>query len=258
MKIVIDERGLAVPLVLVIMVVLMLLGTTLLQYSVSDALQVSRDEKRMQAYYIARSGAEAIAEWIIKHPGEAIDLINAPKSDPASLGRGTFEVDVAGDTDNISIKSTGKVNDVNQSVTLTLKRMDIFKKWALFSASSEDNIVINSGSAGIEGDLGANAGITINKNVEFDWEKYGIYPYSNIFYPPASFPTGLEYKGSIPDENGKGNKQNTDEKPISSNGMYDRINLQGNDELTFRMDNNDLKIMVDTFNVSGNGIIKLA
>ena len=51
-----DEKGYALPLVFVIMLVLALLSTALWFYGTSETTQVSRQEKRARAYYYALSG----------------------------------------------------------------------------------------------------------------------------------------------------------------------------------------------------------
>jgi len=122
-----NERGTALPMVLVVMIVLSLLGTALWQYSTADTMQVTADEKKMQAYYLARAGAEATAQYIRNNPDSASTLINDQKTDPVYMsdgtddfGNGTYEVDVTGDPNNITIESTGTVTNVKQTVVIKL------------------------------------------------------------------------------------------------------------------------------------------
>lgn len=56
-----NKNGWVIPLVLIVMVILPLLGATLWQYSISDLKHVTIEEKKMQAHFLARSGAELIA-----------------------------------------------------------------------------------------------------------------------------------------------------------------------------------------------------
>jgi type II secretory pathway component PulK len=70
-----EKRGSAIITVLIVMGVLTLLGAAILQYSVNDNLQVHNDEKRMQAHYLARSGAEAVANYIMNHSDEVDELV---------------------------------------------------------------------------------------------------------------------------------------------------------------------------------------
>ncbi len=53
-----DQRGAALPVVLLAAVVVALLGLALWHYSMLDLGHVTRDESRMKAHYLARSGAQ--------------------------------------------------------------------------------------------------------------------------------------------------------------------------------------------------------
>ncbi len=55
------ESGYAMPLVLITIFVLSLLGTTLWHISTTSVKQAVMEENKMQAYYLARSGAEIVA-----------------------------------------------------------------------------------------------------------------------------------------------------------------------------------------------------
>lgn len=74
MKLLKNEKGLALPLVLIILVVLTLLAAALWHYSISEVTMSVRDEKRARAYYIARAGAESVARYVMVNP-EVLDLI---------------------------------------------------------------------------------------------------------------------------------------------------------------------------------------
>lgn len=120
------------PTVLMVMLVLSLLSAALWQYSITDSTEVARDEKRMQAYYIARSGAEALAQYIIdpKNPKEVKEKLDKKTSYPQVLGNGTFTVSVKKsevtnpkdpDFESLTITSIGTVADVSVPVSIKLK-----------------------------------------------------------------------------------------------------------------------------------------
>ncbi|MEW5922009.1 MAG: pilus assembly PilX N-terminal domain-containing protein [Bacillota bacterium] len=118
-----NEKGLALPLVLIVMLILTLLGTALWHYSTSEAMQVSQYEKRLQAHYLARSGAESLAAWINDHIAaqpEKVAALLAKSSLPVSLGNGTFAVSLEGTLNHITVKATGKVGNVEETVTIIL------------------------------------------------------------------------------------------------------------------------------------------
>lgn len=117
-----SRRGSAMAIAMMVLLVLSILIAGFLTVSLTEAKTAIRNEKQKQAYYIARSGAEAVAKHIIINPDSAQGLIDAPKSSPpVPLGNGTFEVDVSGSIkDRVIIESTGYVGDVIQKVSLTL------------------------------------------------------------------------------------------------------------------------------------------
>jgi type II secretory pathway component PulK len=101
------EKGSALITVLIVMGVLTVLGAALLHYSLTDNLQVINDEKRMQAHYLARSGAEAVADYIMKNP-DGVDELLGKKTESVELGEGTFQVEVTKrDNGELLIESTG-------------------------------------------------------------------------------------------------------------------------------------------------------
>lgn len=107
------------PLALMVMFVVALLGTALWQYSMTDNIQVSYYDKKLQAHYIARAGADSVAQHIRKNPDIAGTLIST-KSNPVVFGKGTYEVEVSGTISNVIIVSTGNVSGVTDSVTVVL------------------------------------------------------------------------------------------------------------------------------------------
>lgn len=115
------EKGSALIMVLIVMGVLTVLGAALLQYSLTDNLQVINDEKRMQAHYLARSGAEVVADYIMKNPEDADELFGK-ETEPVELGEGTFKVKVTEkNPGGLLIESVGKVDGFERKVKLILK-----------------------------------------------------------------------------------------------------------------------------------------
>lgn len=71
-----DRNGIVLPLVLIVMVLIISFGATLFYMSSADLKQVTIEESKIQAHFLARSGAELVAnnlsqikEW------EGIDYI---------------------------------------------------------------------------------------------------------------------------------------------------------------------------------------
>ncbi len=131
-----DEKGWALPLVLLVMAVLTILGTTLWLISMTDLKHVSLEEKKMQAHYYARSGAELVYAGIGDGEGQfPIDEIPAP--DEALISESIMFGDADDLSHNIEIKvyrnkvykydddmiviiSTGRAAEVSQTLELYL------------------------------------------------------------------------------------------------------------------------------------------
>lgn len=201
-----NQKGFALPLVLIIVLVISLLGTTLYQYSTSDTLRVAENEKSMQAYYLARSGASAVASYIVNNPdglsseemNQLIDdLTAATESGAVRLSNdlnGTFKVKVSRDVENgvIYIQSTGYIGDFTGSpVTITIREHVIpgepggasIVPPAFDSAVFANNSIKLSGSASISGPAGINISqedcVTLNGNPRI---------YSNLYIGPGVNP----------------------------------------------------------------------
>ncbi|KOR87698.1 DUF7305 domain-containing protein [Paenibacillus solani] len=130
-----NERGLALPTVLILMTALTIIGLTLLGVGVSQAARTVHQEKKEQAFYIAKSGADAIASYIIDKYNPitlseegTIDKLNEDLNQDISLplpSPGTFKVTLSdqklnGIINTINITSVGKVGNVTDQVVLSL------------------------------------------------------------------------------------------------------------------------------------------
>jgi hypothetical protein len=124
-----------------IMLIFMVLGTSLLVRWSYDANRSRIEGKSLQAFYIARSGADALGTYIETNPDNLsnADLKmrvytlaptsgNTSTSNPVSLGNGSYTLQVNRPSDNpslIKIISTSTVDNFHQSVTLALQETQI-------------------------------------------------------------------------------------------------------------------------------------
>lgn len=267
-----NEKGSAIVLVLIITGVLTVLGASLLHYSLTDNQQVINDEKRMQAYYLARSGAEAVADYIMKNPEEADNLLGKDAEDVKldDETEGTFDVEVTGTSEVPIIVSTGHVDGFERTVRLTLVPHSL-GDYAVFcnsiidirggakikgnvgtNATAEDSIKL-SGNSSIDGNVQIGPGgdpetvVTdssrITKEIsQLDSEREYVVPE----FPTFPDVTDLIDKGSLTVEN------NAD-FTITEDGYYDEINIGNNGSLTINVGNdNDIrKIRVGSFYSKG-------
>ncbi len=116
-----NKKGSALAATIIILLVLSILVSGFLTISLAESKTAMRSEKKKQAYYIAKAGAEAVSKYIIDNPGRAEGLINDPISNSQALGNGTFKVDVTGSINNVvNVESIGTVDNISQKVLLTL------------------------------------------------------------------------------------------------------------------------------------------
>ncbi len=106
---------------LIAMVALLVLGTALAGSGVTDVVHARRQESKTAAYYLARSGAQAVASYLINNPEELPDIIDRePDEGTGYLDGGKFEVAVTDEGGLIRIESTGYSGNFSETVVLTL------------------------------------------------------------------------------------------------------------------------------------------
>src|SRR5690554_5509398 len=94
------REGGALAMVLIVMAVLSILGTAVLRIAVAESNFAKHNENKLQAHYIARSGAVAVAEHMILQ-GEIPDGFIGNESAPNdSIGGGQFTVRIDKDSDD--------------------------------------------------------------------------------------------------------------------------------------------------------------
>jgi hypothetical protein len=251
----------ALPAVLVAVLVLSLLGTVLWQVSMSETVQAANEEKRMQAHYIARSGVDAVGEYILRNPnnlesaelGDFIDgLVNAPVSDYVYFGQGKLNVEVKKQGAQILIIGTGYVDHINDTVTLSLLGNSIFDHVIHTNSFTEPLDV--TPLANITGPLSANADIIHDPDYPYDINKY-----ANVIYETATAPEWDVWRGSTP------HNQNVtvgfDASDTGKNLVYGYDHLQiGSGAvrvLTFETEGHDMIIVANAFTVGSSAKVRI-
>ena len=175
-----DERGAALVTALLVMLVLTLLGTVIAFTAATEGRQSVRYSDKTQAYYLARSGAEAASEYIIKYydPDNSsensledfvvgIDLENF-------IEEGTIEDISITATENEQTKileTTASYNDVRESVKVELvgRRGLGILDYAIFSKSDDVELDLGNNQT-VEGPIGSKSTIDFRNNDEGDFE----------------------------------------------------------------------------------------
>lgn len=147
------------PLVLVVLVVLSILGITVLSISLAENKESAYQENKMQAYYLARAGAEAVAKHIIDMPSDIIN-IKGKTSDITRIDnsdKGYFQVQVKEiSSSELNIISTGTVGMHSEGVTLSLKKSSGSSISKLENALYVNSSIEFTGSTKIKGSVMTN------------------------------------------------------------------------------------------------------
>ncbi|MFO8060427.1 MAG: hypothetical protein R6U70_07225, partial [Bacillota bacterium] len=237
------QLGMALPGTIVVAVVLLILGTAIWQYGMADRLQVFRTEKHIKAHYLARSGAEAVADYLLHNQEAAGDFIGYA-SETFSLDGGEVEVCVYGDHHNeVIIESSGTVADVTETVLLSLNSVGVFDV-----AAFGNDVVINGVAAEIWGSL-----IYVD-SISGDWESvvHGEVAQDDRVYPDPEFPDDDELTdlGAI-----KGDFL------LETDGRATSVSLSGKDELVVKLGDegepSDRILKVDSMECTGQGTVIL-
>lgn len=208
-----NRKGSALALVLIVMAVLMILGTTVLKVAVAEDRFANHNEDKIQAYYVARAGAQAVAEYMIEDAhGDASELVDmtSDMTQYTKMG-GQFQVTVSKNpsNNNLSIISTGEYNGIKQTAKILLEGSasgvgGIFNH----ALAVKDGITVsNEAGQGITvtGTVASNGDIDLGGNSTLESSK--IFKYQNLIFPPIVVPAGVTVtnlgtielkKGNIP------------------------------------------------------------
>lgn len=289
------ERGFALVAVLILSAVLSLLAASVLVYARSGAVMAERDEREMQAYYLARSGAEAVAAWMEKHLQEGHALIGRETTAETPLGEGgiakikVYYKDPSNprQENGVVIESRGRVGGVERTVFLTMTESFTAARPVVDMAVFSLTTIALGGNATLTGPVGTNsvqpAAVTIGANAKIQGNLY-VGPSGNpqevVSLPPGKRPSeviipdgwagvkNLDAVRSYPpapfpsfpeDLPWKGSLtvNGNDAKTIEGDGHYQPISVGGNGRLTVRLTGGETRIRVGTLTVSGNNGIVL-
>lgn len=168
-----SNRGMALPLVLVTIVIFVMFSTAILGMGTVDTKGAVQDSYKAQAYYYAHSGADAVASYIVENPDGLSEserkalvdrMIAAGASNPFTLSSsdsGVIVVDMSRSGNTISIRSTATYQGIQESVTLNILETVIGGEPFNKAIYSRGNITISEGGT-VEGDVASLSRITLD------------------------------------------------------------------------------------------------
>jgi len=181
-KLINNQRGMVLPLVLAVLVVVSILGVTILNVSSTEFKQTIYEDQKAQAHYLARSGAEALGKYIVDNPSAAATIVNQTSADTyLNVGdKGYFNVIATTEEGGtkLAVTATGTVGNVSDTVAVVLQKSTNTPSFpnTLFSNGSVDL----SGGGIINGDVGTNS--TAAGSVSIDG---GAYINGTVYVGPG-------------------------------------------------------------------------
>ncbi len=121
------ERGSALILTIIIMLVLVVIGGALAMFGMVEIRQAQREEDELQAYYLARSAADAAAEYIVANPAIIDEMFEnestSLESKKMTLDGETLDVSLQlkKDGNDLVLESAGRVGSSKKVIQLRLK-----------------------------------------------------------------------------------------------------------------------------------------
>lgn len=269
-----NEKGATLIMVMFLITVISIVVIVLLNSYQDEFFFNIREENRIKAYYIAKSGADIISAAIEASEVDPSEL-NGKESSPVDLGDGKFSVKTYHTGKTTTVISTGIVKNISQTVFLQI--VDGGFNIPNRAVHADEGIDMENGV--VDGEIGVNSSkkgaIDLSGNPDIDgdifvgpeadteeavyapgnwwWnnyggsvknlpkeEKYNLPEFPSFPYPPL--------KGDI-------SLSANDKSSISSNGRYDKIEVLENSKLIIDVNDTDRIIQVKQLSISGNSQI---
>ncbi len=250
-----NEQGSALLLTVVISLILLTLGGVLVTHGLFERAQVEREEARLKAYYLARSGAEAVAQGIMENPAIA-EAIKNQKSEPVQMGSGSFTVEVVESDEGFLLISTGMAKNQLSTVQLALIRSAAEARLNLGytvligkEGDADDPAIVYFGTLHVtSGSIATNStapgSIRFNGAMEVS-EGQIVQLTEKIRNPLPAFPSPPVF------ENEGTYNASVDGAEIASDGHYSKLIIPENNTLTINLAEKTRIISIDRFELNG-------
>ena len=253
-----SQKGMTMVMTLIVIFIFTMLGAAIWQYSTNSTAHTDLTLKNKQAYYIARSGAEAFSTYVFnnKNYAELTDTINRLIDKPSD----TFEIGDKGGTctlllkrtgDIIVVEATGTYQDVTSKAVLELKEEDVPKRPfdnAIYATdNSYNSIQVSDYAEVLGGPVETNGKIsTDGQPISFEYiEESMRYEYPRVTFPPKDGNTDIDVQpGTV--------------RVIDSNSptYYKDIYVQYQGTLKFDTSKGDIIIAGERVHLYGDVIIE--
>ncbi|MBU3098246.1 MULTISPECIES: DUF7305 domain-containing protein [Clostridium] len=278
------RKGASLLVVIAITGIVTIICATLGTAMIFENKHSIRQEKKTQAYFIAKAGAAATVKALSTMNTSDIEsaIVSSPThsivSDDTKFGVGKFKTTITKVDDSLSVTSVGEVlyganDNVTDSVTSVLTKVTsagVTTNSAIFGVNS---INVNQGCSpgNIIGDIGTSstnngaiyyfADNLINGSIcipisgdgskivtKSSWTGDKTIKKANNSYIDAPFPETLTSMGTFTTGNGNN-------KSINAGTCYNEIKIENNSILTINIGSGDNKLRIKKLSLAGNIII---
>lgn len=173
------RKGSTLLLTLMVFSILMIFGTFILNFMVTENKQSFSYQYKTQAYYIARGGAVAVEAAILKMDEEQIEQLEDELKEKREITLNDIDIEgnkaivtLRKEDEKLYIESLGRVGDVVDKVVKVMEKESTSTETVEIDMAvfSHGDIVISNGK--IEGDIGTNGDITISNNPTITGKAY--------------------------------------------------------------------------------------
>jgi hypothetical protein len=198
------KKGIALVSVILLMAILSILGLALLNVSLFETKVSVKDAKKLEAYYLAKSGAYSTAKKLMLPSSDTLvdSFLSAGVADSqeTALGGGKFKVkvtkiDVPNQSPKLKIESIGIIpylsSTIEQKETVVLEKINLFNR-AIFASGN----INNASNSYINGDIEAR-GTIANKLPPQVNSSAIIIENSPRTYPGPVLPNTIEFENKI-------------------------------------------------------------
>ncbi|MFW6028880.1 MAG: hypothetical protein ACOCRO_01360 [Halanaerobiales bacterium] len=243
MKITKNNDGFVLVATIILIAILLIFITVLVNIALAEYRQAERNKNDVKAYFLARSGADLMANYIINDETSASNLLEKDINyDLKDNNNSISTVNILDKTNkNYHISSTAVVNGVTKTVKVNIKKHDLFDA-AIFAKNNLDfskmeDLDLNNEDINIETN-----GETITDPEDFIPDEQEITNSTKEFKSIA-WDTNETIQGLV--EEGK---KDIIDDTIAESGYYNDIKYN-NGTLTVDFGNQDtINIAVDNFN----------
>ena len=260
------ENGYILVTTLIAIVFISIIGVSLLRVAYSDYINTNFYIKHRQAYFVARSGAEAVQKWIENKDNDS-SVLDGKTTGKIDLGPGTYQITVHKNGNIYTIESIGKVDDVEKSVGVDVEKINnpglqhtvfadkILGVGNVFKGNNDytDKIFdIGTNLPSDSPDVNLHQEIIDNVDVEYNMG----YTYTLPVWPEEDFQTTYDnlINDTIDSLDYTDNRVDFDK--IKNNNNEITINVDGNEDLNIYVNELDIKDNI-VVNTNGDGNVNI-